>query len=218
MARAAIGLVRAACLEELNRPSKVGMGDLLPFRRRRKRTQPGDYGRVLSTKTWQGRPRRSVWSRLKPLVLPILFIAALAFTYFTAQPEEADAPDSTSQRIDPPVTACGLGRANVCVVDGDTIKIGERTIRVIGIDAPELHPPRCMAEAEKGLLARDKLVALANEAPFFLTGSGARDAYDRELFNLVRLRPDKSVQSLGLDMMATGLVRSYTSGQRNPWC
>lgn len=196
------------------------MGDLLPFRRRKSRkwTRPDDYGRVLPTSTWQGQRRRSVWTRLKPLALPVLFVGALAFTYFTNQPDEAIAPDSTSQRIDPPVTACGLGRANVCVVDGDTIKIGDRSIRVIGIDAPELHPPRCIAEAEKALLARDKLVALANEAPFFLTGSGARDDYGRELFNLVRVRRDKSVQSLGLDMLASGLVRSYSGGPRDPWC
>lgn len=196
------------------------MGDLIPFRRKKrsKWTQPDDYGRVLPTSTWQGRPRRSPWQRIRPWLLPLLFLVLLGWNYLTAQPDETLAPDATSQRIDPPVTVCGQGRATTCVVDGDTIKIGERTIRILGIDAPELHPPRCLAEAQKGLQARDRLVALANQGPFYLTGASQRDEYGRELFNLVRLRPDKTVQSLGNDLVIEGLVRNYSGGSRLPWC
>lgn len=196
------------------------MGDLIPFRRRKtkKWTRPGDYGQVLPASTWQGKPPRSRRQWLQRWILPVLFVFIFAWTYYSALPEQATAPDASSLRVDPPVTACGAGRSTVCVVDGDTIKIDARSIRIIGIDAPELHPPRCVQEAQQGLAARDKLVTLANQGPFFLTGSGARDEYGRELFNLVRLRADKSVQSLADDLIASGLVRRYESGSRRPWC
>ena len=44
------------------------MGDLLPFRKRRKTwTRPEDYGRVLPTKTWRGEPRRLRNGRRSPI-------------------------------------------------------------------------------------------------------------------------------------------------------
>ncbi len=200
------------------------MGDLIPFRKRKRKpgpkswTTPGDYGHVLPTDTWRGKPQRSWRQRLQPWILPLLFLVILAYTYTSSLPPKAAAPDAASQRIDPPIAACGAGPAANCVIDGDTIRVGDRTIRVIGIDAPELHPPRCVDEAKKGLEARDKLAALAAQGPFFLTGAGTRDEYGRELFSLVRVRPDNSLQSLAGDMIASGLARPYTGGARRPWC
>ena len=43
------------------------------------------------------------------------------------------------ERISERFTRCGPGRGHACVVDGDTIKLGERKVRIIGIDAPEVH-------------------------------------------------------------------------------
>lgn len=197
------------------------MGDLIPFRRKKRKTwtKPDDYGRVLPTEAWRGKPPRPpLKKRLQPWILPLLFVVIFAWVYLSSLPERATAPEAGSLRIDPPVTACGAGPANTCVIDGDTIKVGARTVRVLGIDAPEISPPRCVEEAAKGLAARDRLVALANQGPFFLTGKGERDEYGRELFNLVRLRPDKSVQSLGQDLIDGGFARPYTGGARQTWC
>ena len=36
------------------------------------------------------------------------------------------------ERIDEQFTRCGRGRGRACVIDGDTIKLGERKIRIIG--------------------------------------------------------------------------------------
>lgn len=197
------------------------MGDLIPFRRKKRKTwtKPDDYGQVLPTSAWQGKPpRRPLKKRLQPWILPILFVVILAWTYWSAMPDKAVAPTAASLRVDPPVTACGAGPATTCVIDGDTIKVGARTVRVLGIDAPEISPPRCVEEAAKGLKARDRLVALANQGPFFLTGKGQDDGYGRELFDLVRVRPDKSLQSLAQDMIDGGFARTYTGGARRPWC
>lgn len=64
------------------------------------------------------------------------------------------------------------------MIDGDTFKLGDRKIRIIGIDAPETHPPRCAAEAAMGEAATARLQALLNEGPFDMVGSRA-DLTDR---------------------------------------
>jgi endonuclease YncB( thermonuclease family) len=115
---------------------------------------------------------------------------------------------------------CGQGRAAGCVPDGDTLIIGTRKIRIIGIDAPELHPSRCPAEAEQGEAAAQALLMLVNQGPFTLAGPSpvVRDEYGRELRHLLRVRPDGSVQSIADDLVATGTVRPYLHGTRDPWC
>lgn len=35
-------------------------------------------------------------------------------------------------------TRCGPGRGYYCVIDGDTFKMGQRKVRVLGIDTPEV--------------------------------------------------------------------------------
>ena len=43
-------------------------------------------------------------------------------------------PSQVTERF----TRCGPGRGHACVIDGDTIKLGDRKIRIIGIDTPEV--------------------------------------------------------------------------------
>ena len=45
-----------------------------------------------------------------------------------------------------------------------------------------------------------------------------RDDYGRELVNVLRQRTDGSSEDLGAALVATGLVRSYAYGPREPWC
>ncbi|MFC0590119.1 thermonuclease family protein [Novosphingobium aquiterrae] len=193
------------------------MGDLLPFRRRRKWTRPGDYGQVLPTSQWQGGKRRRDWRRLARTWLPLAAIVAISI-WLGVRETAVPAPDASSETVSPAFTVCGKGRATNCVVDGDTIKLGQRSIRIIGIDAPELHPPRCLDEAKKGLEAQSKLLAVLNRGSFSLTGPAGRDEYGRELFNLVRVPPGSSVQSIADEMVASGTVRRYAGGARQPWC
>ena len=54
-----------------------------------------------------------------------------------------------------PFTRCGTGNSTNCVVDGDTLRIGARRIRLIGIDAPELHSPACPTEAAQAEAATE---------------------------------------------------------------
>ncbi|MFM5885985.1 MAG: thermonuclease family protein [Novosphingobium sp.] len=193
------------------------MGDLLPFRRRRKWTRPGDYGQVLPTSQWQGGKRRRDWRRLARTWLPLAAIVAISI-WLGVRDAAVPAPDAASETVAPSFTVCGKDRATNCVVDGDTIKLGQRSIRIIGIDAPELHPPRCLDEAKKGLEAQAALLAELNRGSFALTGPAGLDQHKRELFHLVRRQPDGKVQSIADAMVASGTVRRYDGGARQPWC
>lgn len=182
-----------------------------------------DYGRVLPTHRWQGRSRlRRLWDALKWWLATALLVGVLWYFLGGTQrigPEQLP-PPSSAEMIQPPFTRCGRGRAANCVVDGDTIMVGQRTIRVIGIDAPEIHPPRCPDEAAKGEAAANELLRLANQAPLTLAGPQppVRDEYGRELRHLLRARADGTVQSLADDLVAGQFVRPYLRGPRDPWC
>ena len=57
-------------------------------------------------------------------------------------------------------TACSGGGDPACVIDGDTIRLGDRTIRITGIDAPDIAKPLCPAEAELGRRSAARLLEL----------------------------------------------------------
>ncbi|GGC73287.1 thermonuclease family protein [Chelatococcus reniformis] len=77
---------------------------------------------------------------------------------------------------DPPVS----GRAYA--IDGDSLRLGQRDIRLLGIDAPELHQScdRYGERYECGRLARSELAALLARGPANCHGEGS-DKYGRVL-------------------------------------
>lgn len=105
------------------------------------------------------------------------------------------------------------------MVDGDTFKLGQRKIRIVGIDAPETHPANCAEEARLGEAATVELMRLLNQGPFDMTGriDNARDRYGRDLRVVTRKRPDGTTQSIAEDMRASGLARRYL-GRKSGWC
>jgi endonuclease YncB( thermonuclease family) len=107
-----------------------------------------------------------------------------------------------------------VGRdAAVRVIDGDTIDVDGVRIRLLGIDTPETHPPRCRHEAELGARATRRLEALLAEGEFELVANGRdEDRYGRKLRDVVR-----NGESLGAVLVREGLARPYGSGRR-PWC
>ncbi|MEQ1497384.1 MAG: hypothetical protein ABL914_01885 [Novosphingobium sp.] len=176
---------------------------------------------VLPAHRWSGESRlRRFWNALRWWLGAALLVGAM--WYFLGQQRIGpDAiPAGPSEVIKGPFTRCGKGRSMGCVIDGDTIMIGQRMIRVIGIDAPEVRSPRCADEAQKGEAASMYLLALLNQGPVTLAGPtpAVRDEYGRELRHLLRARADGTVQSLADDMVASGLSRPYLHGSRGPWC
>ena len=121
--------------------------------------------------------------------------------------------------VDQNFTRCGRGRGHACVIDGDTIKLGQRKIRIIGIDTPEVVHPQCAEEARKGEQATVKLMELLNQGPFEMTGrfDDMKDRYGRDLRALNRTNADGTTTSIAEEMRKSGLARRYV-GMKSSWC
>ena len=109
-------------------------------------------------------------------------------------------------------TVCGQGSSPACVVDGDTIRIGNRRIRLTGFDAPELDGA-CEAESRLARIARDELAAWLNLGTLEMDGGAEppRDRYGRELREVRR-----GGELLAETMAGRGLARR--SGFEKDWC
>lgn len=202
------------------------MGDVVPFRNKRRWTKPEDYGHFPDPPPGGGgkppsrKPRGPLlFTGLRPLVLLITLIT-LWVLYDPALYEPPGFLAAEPEKVTGSFARCGPGDGANCVIDGDTFKLGERKIRLIGVDAPETRPARCPAEAQQGEAATAELQRLLNEGPFVMTGRIDRpvDRYGRELRTVTRARADGSTQSVAADLIASGKVRRYLGGLRHSWC
>ena len=202
-----------------------GVGDLLPFRKRRKSwTRPEDYGRVLPTGTWRGKPRRRgalgrLW-RGSRWWLALIALAAAWVLYRDAQRYDPPAfLEGPAVRVSGPFARCAAGRGAACVIDGDTLALGGRSVRLVGLDAPELHGA-CPAEREAAARASAVLLRWVNAAPFELVPRLDRptDKYGRELMTARRRSPDGRAETAAEVLIEAGLARPYTGDARLSWC
>ncbi len=206
------------------------VGRIVRFRRRRW-TKARHCGAPKPLRFWpEDRNRvtlrglvRDTWRWLRVL-RPFILLGILASAYVGAgDPALVEPPgflSSAPQQVSATFTRCGLGRSWACVIDGDTFKLGERKVRIIGIDAPETHPPRCAEEARLGELATAKLQQLLNERPFEMVAPlyRATDRYGRDLRVVRRKLADGSYQNMAEEMRKSGLARRYLGGFRSGWC
>jgi endonuclease YncB( thermonuclease family) len=206
------------------------LAKILPFRRRRW-TRARDYGAAEPRlRFWPGDERvtfRGVardtlrWLRaLRPFIL----LAVLVCLYVGAgDPALVEPPSfltADPEHVSETFTRCGPGRGHACVIDGDTFKLGNRNVRIIGIDTPETHPPRCAEEARLGELATAKLQGLLNQGPFEMVAPIYRshDRYGRDLRMIRRQVGGGGYQSIADEMRESGLARRYLGGFKMGWC
>jgi endonuclease YncB( thermonuclease family) len=123
-------------------------------------------------------------------------------------------PLAATEQVAATFTPCGPGSGAACVIDGDSFKLGDRTIRIIGIDAPELVAPRCAAEAALARRSADRLVALLDQGPFDMVAHRLQrqDRRGRDL--MVIKRNDVSI---GRQLIDEGLAHRYIGSKRS-WC
>jgi len=202
------------------------MGDVVPFRKKPRWTRPEDYGHFPDPPRRGGRPprppRRPRWRTWLPLAFWLAVLGGLSL-WVVADPAMIEPPsflEGEREMIAGPFTLCGARRSANCVIDGDTIMVGKRHIRLVGIDAPETVNARCDDERRRGEAAKGALLALLNQGPVTLVGrlDDPRDDYGRELKALIRKRPDGSEQSIATELVRSGMVREYVGGGRSPWC
>lgn len=181
------------------------MGRVLPFRRRPKRNR--------------GRSRRR---RGLASLRPWLVLIALAAVLFVIRELGLGGPDfEGAEDITLAFPLCSApGYAPNCVVDGDTIRIGDRRIRLTGFDAPELEG-ECPAESEAARQAQAELARWLALGPFQLDGgeSPPRDKYGRELRAARRLSPSGEMQLLSDHMIAARLAQGdyWGAGWSDDW-
>lgn len=119
--------------------------------------------------------------------------------------------------------ASGSDGRIVAVVDGDTLKVAVeiwswprlervRTVRLLGIDAPELRG-HCRAERARAQAARAALLPFVGRK-VTLTEIAA-DKYPSRIDARVRLRDGRDLSEW---LLAQGLARTYAGGVRVGWC
>ena len=167
-------------------------------------------------------PRGSV-RRAAGTFRPFILFAILCAAWVGLDPALVDPVGllaTAPERVNAHFTRCGRGRGHACVIDGDTIKLGQRKIRIIGIDAPEVAHPQCPAEAAKAEEATARLQALLNQGPFDMVGSVTRDKdrYGRDLRALNRANADGTTTSIAEEMRESGLANRYLGGVKLGWC
>ena len=161
------------------------------------------------------------WLRiLRPAILLGILVSAYVAGGDPALIEPPSFLSTDPEEVAEAFTRCGPGRGHACVIDGDTFKIGERKVRIIGIDTPETHPARCAEEARLGEAATVMLQGLLNHGPFEMVAPiyRDRDRYGRDLRVIRRRKPDGSYQSIASDMRESGLAHRYLGGFKPGWC
>jgi endonuclease YncB( thermonuclease family) len=113
------------------------------------------------------------------------------------------------------VAPINIPPAEIEVMDGDTIKYGRETIRLLGFDTPELKTAQCPAERRLGIMAMARLQELIDDgADTVLRPNGKRDRYNRVLAILEI--DGRDVASI---MIAEGHAVPYHGrGPRMDWC
>lgn len=164
---------------------------------------------------------RDTW-RWLIVLRPFILLGILLVAWAGMDPALVEPPKFLStdpEHVSENFTRCGPGRGHACVIDGDTFKIGERKVRIIGIDSPETHPSRCAEEARLGEAATVKLQELLNQGPFEMVGriDDMKDRYGRDLRAVQRKLPNGGTQSIAAEMREAGLAHRYV-GFKTGWC
>lgn len=100
--------------------------------------------------------------------------------------------------------------ADAHVWPGETIEV---SIRIRGIDAPEIHS-RCLAERAAAERARDRLVQLLGGDSVLIFNIGGGKYYGRVLADV----KTSSGDDIGPALLSEALVRPYHGGHRQPYC
>ncbi|GAB1584041.1 hypothetical protein PPNSA23_39840 [Phyllobacterium phragmitis] len=105
----------------------------------------------------------------------------------------------------------------VCILDGDTIVVGEEHIRIANIDAPEIHHFKCDAERRLAILARQRLEALLSDGTFKIARGDPDTGRVKDRFGRTLATISVGEEDVGDILISEDLVRPWI-GRRQPWC
>lgn len=159
--------------------------------------------------------RRNYWKRRKVhtafALAGFCFLASLAIF-----PDEGIFSTTASASLPSINTA-----SSIYVIDGDTVRVNQESVRLVGFNTPETRGAECEAERALGYRAKERLRQLIDQAStirldYETTRAGvpSRDQYRRLLAALVLDGRD-----VGEVLIAEGLARAYSgSTARGSWC
>lgn len=108
---------------------------------------------------------------------------------------------------------CSAFQRDDCVIDGDTIRLKGRKIRLADINAPEKSAPQCAYEKQLADQATKRLLVMLNEGPVVLRAVDRdQDRYGRDLRVVL-----VNGRSVGSRLVDEGLAETWTGRRRN-WC
>lgn len=114
--------------------------------------------------------------------------------------------------LSPGGPAAAAPAARIRAVDGDTLALGRERVRIVGLDAPELHG-RCERESALARAAQRRMAGLV--AGGITLRPQGRDRFGR----LLAVVHDRRGRDVARVMVREGLARPYDGrGRRGGWC
>ena len=108
---------------------------------------------------------------------------------------------------------CSQGGSRNCVQSGDSFYLGGKTVRIAGIEAPQLYGAACPREAELGRASATRLQRILNSGELELTRSGE----DLDRYGLLLRHVSVDGASVAQAMVAARLAREIGDSTRS-WC
>ena len=108
---------------------------------------------------------------------------------------------------------CSEGGLTNCVASGDSFYLGGKTVRIAGIEAPQLYGAACPKEVALGRQSAAKLQMLLNSGEIETTRVGQ----DLDRYGLLLRSVSVNGKDVGQAMMDAGLARGIGDLTRS-WC
>ena len=108
---------------------------------------------------------------------------------------------------------CSEGGLTNCVASGDSFYLGGKTVRIAGIEAPQLYGAACPKEVALGRQSASKLQTLLNSGEIETT----RVSQDLDRYGLLLRNVSVNGKDVGQAMMDAGLARGIGDLTRD-WC
>ncbi len=140
------------------------------------------------------------------MIAPVLLLMALAGGAYLIVEER---PGTTASTVS---ATSGAFQ----VIDGDTVRFRGERLRLLVIDAPEISTPRCPAEYQAGVAARNELSDFMFGRLVTVLYSGRRDVFGRPLVRL-----SVGGKDAGKHLLSQSLAVRYAWGKRISkiyWC
>lgn len=177
------------------------------------------WGEPVSVGDFRRRPRPDVPQRVsrRGLAVPIaaVLLAILLSIWGSGilrKPNPAgDVPQTRSAGL--VFGLCSTGGLTNCVASGDSFYLGGKTVRLAGIEAPQIYGAACPKEAALGQTSAARLQALLNSGQLQLTEVGP----NLERYGLLLRNVAVDGKDVGQAMVRDGLARNIGDLTRN-WC